>query len=228
MNKSKLLIVVPYRNRESHLKKFVPYIHDALNQQTIPYTIAIIEQYDDKLFNRGLLCNMGFVLLQHMCDYVCFHDIDMIGEPFDYRYEPIVTHLSALEKRRNYEEWYKQCLGGVTLFPNDLFVHINGFSNNYWGWGKEDDDLKLRCDIMGVKTQRKLCKYYTLDHPTLLYHERPTKSPGYIENKARLDRFARTRDINLITSDGLNTVKNVCKVYSHESTKDFEWLKILS
>jgi hypothetical protein len=222
----KLLVVVPYRDREQHLKKFIPYIHEALRSQNILYQITIVEQCKEKLFNRGLLCNMGFITFQNDCDYVCFHDIDMIGEPFDYQYEPIVTHLSALEKRRNYTEWYKEYLGGVVLFPREIFWNINGFSNEYWGWGKEDDDLNLRCDIMGIKTQRKLCKYYTLNHPTLLYHERPTKSPGYIANKARLDHFAQTRDKNLILNDGLSSVNNVCKVNSHQSTKDFEWLQI--
>jgi hypothetical protein len=226
MQKEKLLVVVPYRDREEHLKEFIPYIHQALNTQNILYRIVIAEQYDDKLFNRGLLLNAGFITFEKEYDYVCLHDIDTIGEPFDYKYEPVVTHLSAMERRRNYQEWYKDHLGGVTLFPKQLFWDINGFSNNYWGWGKDDDDLKLRCDIMGIETIRKPCKYYTLDHPTLGYHERRAKSPGYIPNKDRLDHFAKTRDKNLIFTDGLNTIHDLCKIYSHESNNDFEWLRV--
>ena len=28
--------------------------------------------------------------------------------------------------------------GGVVSFPPDAFVRVNGFSNLYWGWGREE------------------------------------------------------------------------------------------
>ena len=31
------------------------------------------------------------------------------------------------------------------MFPIELFEKINGYSNKYWGWGYEDDDLLFRC-----------------------------------------------------------------------------------
>ena len=31
------------------------------------------------------------------------------------------------------------------------FVVVNGYSNNYWGWGYEDDDLLFRCKEKFVK-----------------------------------------------------------------------------
>ena len=33
----------------------------------------------------------------------------------------------------------------MTLFPINDFLKVNGYSNNYWGWGYEDDDLLFRC-----------------------------------------------------------------------------------
>ena len=31
--------------------------------------------------------------------------------------------------------------GGVVSFTPDAFVRVNGFSNLFWGWGREDDEL---------------------------------------------------------------------------------------
>jgi len=36
---------------------------------------------------------------------------------------------------------YKKFFGGVTSFRPDHFELINGFSNKFYGWGGEDNDL---------------------------------------------------------------------------------------
>jgi hypothetical protein len=209
--KSKLLVVAPYRNRQEHLTKFIPYINDTLTTQNINCKIVVVEQSPEKLFNRGLLCNIGFDLYKNQCDYICIHDIDMIGENFDYSYENHVVHLSARQKERKYEEFYEKYLGGVTLFPKELFISINGFSNEYWGWGAEDDDLRLRCDVIGAKVQRKQGRFYSLPHERIQWKDRPQKSPGYIENVQRLNKFKKqnhNQQLETLKNDGLNNVKN--------------------
>ena len=35
-------------------------------------------------------------------------------------------------------------VGGVLIFPFDLFHKINGYSNRFVGWGGEDDDMRFR------------------------------------------------------------------------------------
>ena len=49
MQKQKLGILVPYRNREDHLKYFVPTIKEYLNDKGIQNSIYIIEQDSIKL-----------------------------------------------------------------------------------------------------------------------------------------------------------------------------------
>ena len=49
----KLGVCVPYRNREAHLKEFIPKIGKYLDGQGIDYHIYFGHQVDDKLFNRG-------------------------------------------------------------------------------------------------------------------------------------------------------------------------------
>ena len=47
----KLGVIVPYRNRESHLKKFTSETEKYLKSQKINFEIIIVEQNDDKPFN---------------------------------------------------------------------------------------------------------------------------------------------------------------------------------
>jgi hypothetical protein len=57
----KLAIIVPYRDREDHLKQFVPYMENYLLEDLegeADYRIFIINQDDDKPFNRAKLLNI--------------------------------------------------------------------------------------------------------------------------------------------------------------------------
>jgi hypothetical protein len=49
-------------------------------------------------------------------------------------------HISKYDFRLKYSRYF----GGVENFRVDHFQVINGFSNVYFGWGMEDDDLFLR------------------------------------------------------------------------------------
>jgi hypothetical protein len=205
----KLLVIVPYRDRESHLKEFIPYITTTLKNQNIENKIVVVEQSPEKLFNRGLLCNIGFELYKNECDYICIHDVDIIGENFDYSYELIATHLSARWRGYNYKEFYQRCLGGVVLFPKNDFIKINGFSNEYWGWGAEDDDLRLRCDIMNVTVQRKQGKFYSLPHERIEWKNRIKETPGFDKNLKRfrhVQKMSIEEKIQDILKSGLSNI----------------------
>ena len=138
--KNKLGIIVPYRDRYKHLRKFIPYIQSYLDGKDIEYTIVVVEQDNASAFNRGTLCNIGFKqAIQEGCNYVVFHDVDMLPVDVDYSYSNVPVHLAT------YDIPFPSYFGGITLFPVDIFEKINGFSNLYWGWGFEDDDLRYRC-----------------------------------------------------------------------------------
>ena len=58
---AKLGIVVPYRDREEHLSRFIPSIKKHLKDINIDdYEIFVVNQDNDLHFNRGWLCNIGF------------------------------------------------------------------------------------------------------------------------------------------------------------------------
>ena len=138
----KLGIVVPYRKRPGHLRKFRDAISTYLKDTQ--YELIIVEQNDDLPFNRGKLLNIGFQqATRKLCDYVVFHDIDMLPIDVDYSYSDVPIHLATGFSNSD-REIFDTYFGGVTLFPVDLFKKVNGYSNEYWGWGFEDDDLLMR------------------------------------------------------------------------------------
>ena len=148
MTKHRLGIVVPYRNRYAQLYEFKQSIQDYLRSTEIDYRIIVVEQDDAKLFNRGKLLNIGFLEAKKLkCDYVCFHDVDMLPSKVDYGYSDVPIHLATTltSSDNKNKPIFDQYFGGVTIFPVELFEKINGYSNNYWGWGFEDDDLLWRC-----------------------------------------------------------------------------------
>ena len=140
----KLGIIVPYRDRPQQLKRFIKHMDEYLTD--LDYQIFIIEQSDDKPFNRGKLLNVGYKFAcDNGCDYFVFHDVDMLPEDVDYSYTDKPLHLATHLQEHDYETTFFDYFGGVTMFNKEDFELINGFSNEYWGWGFEDDDLLIRC-----------------------------------------------------------------------------------
>ena len=39
---------------------------------------------------------------------------------------------------------YEYLVGGVFVLRTEHFQQLNGYSNSYWGWGAEDDDMSVR------------------------------------------------------------------------------------
>ena len=39
---------------------------------------------------------------------------------------------------------YSYLVGGVFAISKDHLIQVNGYSNLYWGWGAEDDDMSHR------------------------------------------------------------------------------------
>lgn len=145
----KLGIIVPYRNREHQLKVFKDYIIKFLdNKGDIDYTIIVVDQSDKKKFNRGKLLNIGFLEAKKRgCDYVIFHDVDMLPWDADYNYssKPLQIANKFIKDEDFDRVIQRNYFGGVTMFTVKDFEKINGYSNKYKGWGFEDDDLLLRC-----------------------------------------------------------------------------------
>ena len=145
----KLGVCVPYRNREAHMNEFVPKVSAFLDSMGIDHTIYLGHQCDDELFNRGLMKNVAAKFaFDDGCDYIVWHDIDMVPEDAscDYSYnEDTPKHLAVRISQSDYGLKYYEYFGGAVLFTKGQVEATNGYSNDYWDWGMEDDDLFWRC-----------------------------------------------------------------------------------
>jgi hypothetical protein len=158
-----LALIVPYRGRFRHLVQFVPHLEGFL--QGAHLRIAVIEQADARPFNRGKLLNIGFSLFGDS-DRICFHDVDMLplDQNCDYLNSGTTVHLAGRAEQFGYRMPYPEYLGGVLLPKKEDFQRVNGFSNQYWGWGAEDDDLYARFVMAEVRVEHKPGRYRSLPH----------------------------------------------------------------
>jgi Galactosyltransferase. len=126
----------------------------------------VIEQADGRAFNKGALLNVGFSLVEYETACVCFHDVDMlpIDDPSIYAPVTHTTHLAGRVEQFQFELPYPEYFGGVFMSPPREFRTANGFSNAYWGWGGEDDELFIRFQLAGISIERKNGQFRSLPH----------------------------------------------------------------
>lgn len=213
----KVAIIVPYRDRKPQLNAFLNHMHQFLPKQLVDYSIYIIEEAPNLLFNRAKLMNIGFkeALKDYSWDCVIFHDIDLLPEDernFYYCSE-FPRHMSVSVNTLGYRLPYEEIFGGVSMIRTSDFIRINGYSNSYFGWGGEDDDMFERLKHYGLPISRyssEIGRYFMLSHKK----DAPNKERDNLLEKAR-DR---------ITSDGLNSLNY--KLIDRKFLRLFTWVLV--
>ena len=164
MNPVDLTLIVPYREREDHLA--VLSVYGTLSERDLNVSIVVIEQAGVGLFNKGALMNAGFLLAERQTRWLCFHDVDMLPQngDCDYSCPSGIRHLAGRVQQFGYAMPYSDYLGGVITASVEAFRETNGFSNQYLGWGAEDEDFRLRIRLAQVTFDRKPGRYDSLTH----------------------------------------------------------------
>lgn len=164
-NEAHHYFIIPYRDRKEHLTKWLENASKTYSSKTyssntyssntsFKFDVIVVEQFNDKLFNKGKLLNIGFwrAMRMHHARYgnkgllsprpnLIFNDVDVFCKdvsffrPEEYVYHPYGFH---------------HCLGGVFVCSPEAYLSFNGFSNNYSGWGREDADALLRMKIQSI------------------------------------------------------------------------------
>lgn len=168
--KWKVAIVIPFRNRHNHLSILIRNLVPLLKLQMLEFRIFVSEQDNTMIFNRGMMKNIGYLeaLKFGRWDCVVFHDIDQIpmrGANY-YGCDGMPRHFCARPEEMEFKPAYALLFGGVVGVTEEQMTKSNGYSNFYWGWGGEDDDLLKRLYSSGYKPTRDLREgfYRTLNH----------------------------------------------------------------
>ena len=204
-----LPIIICYRDRQFQLRIFLTNMLPILLQQNIRFKIYLIEQSSEKLFNRAKLFNVGYTYAKSdisknfnfYADCYTFHDVDLLLIDKDYPYKCNTKynqprHLSVKLQSDNFILKYPKIFGGAVQIPETIFEKVNGFSNRFYGWGGEDDEMYQRLFIFNdfnlIREPIEHAKYMMINHS----HEKSNfKNP---------DRFSALRKSSkLWKSDGL-------------------------
>lgn len=75
----------------------------------------------------------------------CFHDVDLVPEDDRNMYScgKNPKHMSIGVDEMNYKLQYEELIGGVLIMNTEHLIASNGYSNLYWGWGKNYNTLLL-------------------------------------------------------------------------------------
>tara|TARA_B110001454_G_C12715636_1_gene432463 strand:- start:257 stop:931 length:675 start_codon:yes stop_codon:yes gene_type:complete len=210
----KTIIIIPYRNRQSHLDYWLKNTYPLIKNTVPNLEVIVVEQMTGKKFNRGATLNIGFLYYDNSeYDYIT-QDVDV--NPID---PEIIAQYGKNVLDNIFLSIYSdsRTLGGIIKFKGALFKKINGFPNDYWGWGHEDKDLSNRAEFYNYSTERNI-RFQDKDKDNKLKifqdnHKR--EECGKWSFAYRMWNYApKDKKLHYIKNNGLSTLKY--KVLSEE------------
>lgn len=169
----KIAIIIPHRNRLEHLKHFIDHLNK-LNNNYNTVDVYIIDQNNADKFNRGLLLNIGYLVSKNNTKYdrYIFHDIDSYPDQslFNLYFDHLDKVIHFASPNLGYKYNFYTFFGGVVGVPFNIFEKMNGYPNNFFGWGGEDDAFYNRIAMLNIPVYRPSNGSYILDD-----HSEPTK-----------------------------------------------------
>ena len=149
------VIIIPYRARERHLEYYIENTVPLLQKHMPNSKVVVIEQdWNNKLFNRGCLLNIGVKEYQNKTIHCITQDVDI--NPFEktilkYYVDPIPDNSI-----KGIYTSVCNTLGGIIKMQSKTFFDINGFPNNIWGWGEEDKALQNRAEFKKINIKKNI------------------------------------------------------------------------
>jgi hypothetical protein len=147
------VIIVPYRNRQAHLDRFLDHMRTYMPAMPI----CIVEQVDDKPFNRAKLLNIGAI--EHAAGHYIMHDVDML--PVDCKYDPAL-YAEVIQFAKSKIQ-LKDYLGGVTMFSHRAFCEVGGYNNEYFHRA-EDNEMMFNLKRLRIPVFEEHKNFTELPH----------------------------------------------------------------
>tara|TARA_Y100000356_G_C11223334_1_gene270458 strand:+ start:377 stop:1072 length:696 start_codon:yes stop_codon:yes gene_type:complete len=225
-----LNILIPFRGREEHLEVLLPKLKESSKVLNLKYQIYIVEQTVKGLFNKGSVYNAGFKEISKIsnCKYWVFHDVDVIEKkPGTFKYQKVDGVCSI------YSTTGTNPGGGIFCIDSKSFEKVNGYSNQYVHWGREDQDFRWRTinKKIPVFNDKDTIWRATKEIPQPLVFELSTpegervhKTPRPQEDLYYKNIRRYRKDASSIMDEGLNTVKYSLKDSSKK--EDFHHILI--
>ncbi|XP_073492967.1 beta-1,4-galactosyltransferase 1-like isoform X2 [Phyllobates terribilis] len=199
----KIAIIIPFREREPHLIIWLHHMLPFLQKQQADFGIYVVEQIKNATFNRAKLMNVGYAESIKDYDYNCFifSDVDIIptNDRNLYRCSKNPRHMANSLDKFNFRLPYNTIFGGIVAFTKEQFLKVNGFSNRFWGWGGEDDELYNRVIAAGMKIDRP---EPTIARSKAIFHRR---DPG--NEKTGKSFHLISKAAQFMHVDGLNSLE---------------------
>ena len=150
----KNIIIIPYRKREQHLEYFIKNTVPLIEELMPETKVVVIEQCEGKLFNRGKVLNVGFKEYMNKTEYFITHDVDI--NPTKLCIE--TYYNESVDVNCVMGIYTSQCntLGGIIKIKSKCIEKINGFPNDFWGWGIEDKALQNRSEFFNINKKTNL------------------------------------------------------------------------
>ncbi|VDO36748.1 unnamed protein product [Brugia timori] len=180
------------------MTRLIDFLIPVFKRQELDFRFIVTEQYGNGLFNKGRIMNAAFRLAESLnVSCVIFHDVDMFpqNDRNFYGCPPTPRHIGAFVSNLGYQLWYKEIVGGVLAISMDDYRTVNGYSNMYWGWGGEDDDMGKRIMAQNLTIERP---DVTTGRFTMLKHVKRKRIAPKLVYKLLDDAETRYR------TDGLN------------------------
>ena len=206
----KNVLIIPYRHREKHLEFFLENTWPLIEKNMESTKLVIVEQNDGKKFNRGMVLNIGYDLHKD-ATYLFFNDVDT---------NPTEKTILSLYKRIPDENeiisiYSAECsyLGGNLKIRAADFKEINGFPNDFWGWGIEDRVLYNRSVYFNKRVQRNLFQDNVSNNDIILFND--VNDRNHCDNFGERTSLHYNQFLNLskelqynqIMSSGLNNLQ---------------------
>jgi len=198
-----ILIVVPYRDREEHLKTFLELTPKYFDERGITYDIIIAELDNEGAWNAGLSCNSVINFRKRATyKYIYIHHVDVYPISGEWKYpQPNEMFFNLGD--------YGSCL----MNYND-FYKIGGYRNSFWGWGAEDNDLYMKAHSYGINVIdiKNITDYNVKFDERYQNHERKFVALNYNNNLLVLKTKANRNVDSVFDTNHHGTTHSLIKI----------------